>query len=95
MFVVSLVYKVPLAEIDRLRDGHIEWLRGCYADGIFVMSGPKRPRTGGIILAKCSRAELDARLAQDPFAAEGAADYEVIEFAALNVAAELESFRET
>ena len=94
MFVVSLNYKVPLTEIDRLQAAHIEWLKACYADGIFVASGPKKPRTGGIIIAQCPREVLDARLAQDPFARAGAADYEVTEFLARMTGAGLDTFRE-
>ncbi|MBZ9670518.1 YciI family protein [Mesorhizobium sp. B3-2-1] len=94
MFVVSLNYKVPLTEIDRLAPGHIEWLEACYAEGIFVASGPKRPRTGGIIIARCPREVLDARLAADPFAQAGAADYDITEFTARMTAAGLGSFKE-
>ncbi|MFB9982725.1 YciI family protein [Mesorhizobium kowhaii] len=94
MFVVSLNYKVPLTEIDRLQAAHVEWLKACYADGIFVASGPKKPRTGGIIIAQCPREVLDARLAADPFAMANAADYEVIEFLARMTTAGLDTFRE-
>jgi uncharacterized protein YciI len=94
MFVVSLNYKVPLTEIDRLQAAHIEWLKACYADGIFVASGPKKPRTGGIIIAQCPREVLDARLAADPFAMANAADYDVTEFLARLTTAVLDSFRE-
>ncbi|KQU98820.1 hypothetical protein ASD99_20045 [Mesorhizobium sp. Root695] len=94
MFVVSLNYKVPLTEIDKLQAAHVEWLKACYADGIFVVSGPKRPRTGGIIIAQCPRDVLDARLAADPFAKAGVADYDVTEFLARMTAAELDDFKE-
>ncbi|MER9305092.1 YciI family protein [Mesorhizobium sp. M0293] len=94
MFVVSLNYKVPLTEIDRLQAAHVEWLKACYADGIFVASGAKKPRTGGIIIAQCPREVLDARLAADPFAKAGAADYDVTEFLARMTAAGLEHFKE-
>ena len=94
MVVVSLNYKVPLTEIDRLQAAHIEWLKACYADGIFVASGPKKPRTGGIIIAQCPREVLDARLAADPFAMANAADYDVTEFLARLTTAVLDSFRE-
>ncbi|WP_095084561.1 YciI family protein [Mesorhizobium sophorae] len=94
MFVVSLNYKVPLTEIDRLQAAHIEWLKACYAEGIFVASGPKKPRTGGIIIAQCPREVLDARLAADPFAMCNAADYEVTEFLARMTTAGLDDFRE-
>ncbi|RWX66332.1 hypothetical protein EN780_15485 [Mesorhizobium sp. M4B.F.Ca.ET.089.01.1.1] len=94
MFVVSLNYKVPLAEIDRLGPAHVEWLKACYAEGIFVASGPKRPRTGGIIIARAPRDVLDARLADDPFARAGAADYNVTEFTAKMTVAQLDAFKE-
>ncbi|AZO61322.1 MULTISPECIES: YciI family protein [unclassified Mesorhizobium] len=94
MFIVSLNYKVPLTEIDRLAPAHVEWLKACYAEGIFVASGPKRPRTGGIIVARGSRDVLDARLAADPFSEAGAADYEITEFAARLTATELDAFKE-
>lgn len=94
MFIVSLNYKVPLTEIDGLQAAHVEWLKACYAEGIFVASGPKKPRTGGIIIARGSRDVLDARLTADPFAKAGAADYDVTEFVARMTAAGLDTFRE-
>ncbi|OBQ73735.1 YciI family protein [Mesorhizobium erdmanii] len=94
MFVVSLNYKVPLTEIDQLQAAHVEWLKACYAEGVFVASGPKKPRTGGIIIAQCPRDILDARLAADPFARAGAADYEVTEFLARMTGPGLEAFKE-
>ena len=94
MFVVSLNYKVPLTEIDRLQAAPIEWLKACYAEGVFVASGPKKPRTGGIIIAQCPRETLDARLAADPFSEAGAADYEITEFLARMSAPGLDPLRE-
>jgi len=94
MFVVSLTYKVPLAEIDRLAPAHMEWLKACYAEGVFVASGPKKPRTGGVIIARGPRDVLDARLAADPFAKAGAADYDVTEFMAKMTAAALAAYNE-
>jgi len=94
MFVVSLNYKVPLTEIDRLAPAHVEWLKACYAEGVFVASGPKKPRTGGIIIARGPRDVLDARLAADPFAKAGAADYDVTEFTAKMTAAALDAYKE-
>lgn len=95
MFVVSLHYKVPLIEVDRLVDAHKAWLKECYAKGLFIASGAKRPRTGGVIIARGSRDALDARLAEDPFAKAGVADYEVTEFAATVTAPDLETYRES
>lgn len=94
MFVVSSTYLLPLAEIDRLLDAHRAWLKICYAEGIFVASGPKRPRTGGLILARGSRDVLEARLQDDPFVQAGAAEYAVTEFVAATVAEGMEALRE-
>ena len=54
----------------------------------------RRPRTGGIIIAQGPREILDARLAADPFAKAGAADYDVTEFLARMTAADLDAFKE-
>lgn len=94
MFVVSLTYKVPLEEIDRLGPAHRDWLKQGYADGVFVASGPKRPRNGGVIIARGDVEALRTRLAADPFAKAGAADYEVTEFATAFVAEGLEAYRD-
>lgn len=79
MFIVLLTYTAPLAQIDRLGPAHRDWLRACYDDGIFLASGPQEPRVGGAILAHgLPREELEARLAQDPFAQAGAATYQIV-----------------
>ena len=81
MFVIELTYKVDLAEIDAAMKPHVAWLRTHYAAGIFVASGRKVPRDGGIILASGhDRAQIEAIVRQDPFVARGLADYRLIEF---------------
>lgn len=83
MFAVILDYIKPLEEIDRLRTAHLAFLEAQYEKGLFIASGPRQPRIGGVILAKgMNRQELDAILAQDPFNREQAATYSVIEFEA-------------
>lgn len=81
MFVVSLSYKVDLSEVDKHLEAHVAYLQKQYADGYFLASGRKEPRTGGVILAKAgSRDELQTVLQQDPFYLHQLADYEVTEF---------------
>lgn len=95
MFILELSYIAPLDEVDRVRDEHMAWIAAQYADGAFVVSGPKVPRTGGIIIAKgMPRDALDAIVASDPFTREGVATYDVTEFAAMTVSDGLESLRE-
>lgn len=81
MFVVILEYVKPLEEVDRMKAAHVAFLDAQYEKGHFIASGPRKPRTGGVILAQGMRREqLDAILAQDPFQREGVANYGVIEF---------------
>lgn len=84
MYIVSLHYdQRPLAEVDAQLEAHRAWLDRHYAAGEFLASGPKVPRTGGVILVRAMpRARLDALLADDPFARAGVARHEVIEFLA-------------
>jgi uncharacterized protein YciI len=52
-----------------------------YEKKIFIASGRKIPRTGGVILAKAkNKEELNAIIEQDPFYRNGVAEYEVTEF---------------
>ncbi|MEM1125678.1 MAG: YciI family protein [Bacteroidota bacterium] len=81
MFVVDLTYRVPLDEVDVHLEAHRRFLAEQYAAGVFVASGPKVPRTGGVILARSDSPEhLAAVLARDPFHVHGVAAYRVTEF---------------
>jgi uncharacterized protein YciI len=94
MFIVTLTYLKPLAEVDALMPGHIEWLDRGYADGLFIASGRRVPRIGGVILARSgSEAALSDYLARDPFAIHGAARLDVVEFAATRTAPGLEALQ--
>ncbi|XBS70750.1 YciI family protein [Acerihabitans sp. KWT182] len=80
MFIVELTYEEPIEKVEELLEDHIAWLNKYYAAGVFVASGRKVPRNGGIIFAKSmDRAELNRVLAFDPFNA--VANYKVTEFA--------------
>jgi len=82
MFVVNLTYIKPLEESERHLEAHRDFLSRQYAEGIFLASGPKKPRDGGVILASgtISRNELETILNLDPFRQYGLATYDVIEF---------------
>ena len=81
MFLFDLTYRAPLSQVDALLPGHIAYLERHYRSGEFLCSGRKTPRTGGVILCRASSlAEARAILEEDPFYAEGIADYRVTEF---------------
>lgn len=81
MFVIELVYKAELSEIDANMGAHMAYLRKYYAAGRFVASGRQVPRIGGIILALGEKKDdVETIVKEDPFVARGLADYRVIEF---------------
>ena len=83
MFVIELIYKADLSEIDAHMKAHVAFLDKYYAAGNFLVSGRKIPRDGGIILAiGKSKQQLEAIVKEDPFYERGLADFRIIEFRA-------------
>ena len=81
MFVIELIYKAELSEIDANMRAHMAFLKQQYAAGHFLVSGRKVPRDGGVILAIGeSRDQIERLIQQDPFVARGLSDYRIIEF---------------
>jgi uncharacterized protein YciI len=81
MFVIELIYKASLADIDASMRPHMAYLKKHYAAGRFLISGRKIPREGGIILALGeSRDEIESIVKEDPFVSRGLAEYRIIEF---------------
>lgn len=81
MFVIELIYKAPLDRIDARMAAHVRFLRKYYASGHFLVSGRKIPRDGGIIIALAdNREQIEAIAREDPFCADGLAEFRVIEF---------------
>ncbi len=81
MFIVNLSYKRPIELVEAHTDAHRAFLDEGYQNSYFVASGPKIPRSGGILVSQLKdRAQLEGFLKQDPFAIHGLADYEIIEF---------------
>lgn len=95
LFLISLTYVASLERLDELMSEHAAFLDRYYADGTFLVSGRKVPRTGGVILA-CggSREEIFKIIENDPFRREGVAEYDVIEFVATRTSGALVDYRE-
>jgi uncharacterized protein YciI len=83
MFVIELVYRVDLAQIDAHMNEHVAFLREHYANRTFVAWGRKIPRDGGVILAVGDdRSAIERLVRMDPFVSRGLADYRIMEFRA-------------
>ncbi|MGN6250279.1 MAG: VOC family protein [Marmoricola sp.] len=81
VFVLLLTYVAKLDEIDAATPAHRRFLDDHFEAGDFLASGPQDPRTGGVILARArNRAAIERIIAEDPFARDGLATYDVHAF---------------
>lgn len=91
MFVIQLTYIVPPSELDKYLQAHREFLDYYYKQGLLVMSGPMKPRTGGIIIAAThDRAYLESVFKKDPYYLAEIAQYQFIEFTPVKHCADLQ-----
>lgn len=79
MFVITLRF-ADKAKAPPLMEGHNEWIKRGFDDGVFLLVGSLQPNAGGAILAhKGSLAEIEARVQGDPFVAEGVVTAEILD----------------
>ncbi len=86
LFIVDIEYIVPMEQIQAVLEPHLDFVRAAYAQGRFIASGAKVPRTGGVIVmhADSMQAAQDY-LAADPFVSASVATYNYTEFLPSNV----------
>ena len=93
MFILDLTYTAPLSLVESHIEPHMEWVAKGYDDGLFLASGRKEPRTGGLIIARGNREELEAFAATDPFVIAGVAHYEITQLQVSRTAEGLEGLK--
>lgn len=95
MFVSTLTYVVELDRVEAALPDHVAWLDRQYAEGVALLSGRQQPRVGGVILWRpMERAELEERIAGDPFVARGLATVAIVEFRPTKAASGLDALIE-
>lgn len=81
MIIIQLTFKAPLSEVDKYVQAHREFLDYYYKQDVLIVSGPMKPRTGGIIIAASNdKAYLESIFKKDPYYLAELADYQFIEF---------------
>lgn len=89
-FAIDLTYVTGLENIDPLIAQHMAFIERGYASGLFLASGAKVPRTGGVIINRGrSRADNETLIKDDPFHSAGIAEYAITEFRPGNLASAL------
>lgn len=84
LYLILLTYVRPPEEVAAHVEEHRAYLRRAYAEGWFIVSGPRVPAAGGVILARAaSEDDVRAMIRADPFSQLGIAEYQIIAFDAL------------
>lgn len=82
MFLITLKFSHNKAAAKDHMPGHNAWIQQGLSDGVFLLVGSLQPQHGGAVLAQAeTRAEIEARVADDPFVAEGVVAADIIEIA--------------
>ncbi len=85
MFIVQLKFADNKSQAGRFMEGHKAWLQRGFDEGVFLLAGSLRPNDqgevggGGIVAHNTSRADLEARVSDDPFVAEKVVSAEIVE----------------
>lgn len=79
MFFVQLKF-ADKSLAGQFMEGHKAWLQRGFDDGVFLLAGSLQPNLGGGIVAHdTSLEDLQSRVDDDPFVAEGVVSAEIVE----------------
>ena len=80
MFIVLLRFSDHKAQASQFMEGHKEWIKRGFDDGVFLLVGSLQPNLGGGIVAhNTSLPDLQDRVNDDPFVAENIVSADVLE----------------
>ena len=87
MFILLLKFSENKDRAAEFMQAHKDWIKRGFDEGVFLLAGSLQPQAsqsaagGGILAQDASRAELEARVQEDPFVAENVVTAEIIEIA--------------
>jgi uncharacterized protein YciI len=82
MFIVLLKFSSNRGQASQFMEGHKEWIKRGFDDGVFLLVGNLQPNLGGGIVAhNTSLSDLQRRVNDDPFIAENVVTAEILEIA--------------
>jgi uncharacterized protein YciI len=80
MFIVLLKFSDNKGKASQFMEGHKEWIKRGFDDGVFLLVGSLQPNLGGGIVAhNTSLPDLQGRVDTDPFVAEKVVKAEILE----------------
>jgi len=80
MFIVLLKFSGNKGQASQFMQGHNEWIRRGFEDGVFLLVGSLQPNLGGGIVAhNTTLPDLQGRVNDDPFVAKNVVSAEIFE----------------
>jgi len=80
MFIVLLKFSDNKGQPNEFMEGHNEWIKRGFDDGVFLLAGRLQPSLGGGIVAhNTSLTDLQNRIDNDPFVAQDVVSAEILE----------------
>src|SRR3990170_6929734 len=80
MFVVLLKFSDNKGKASQFMEGHKDWIKRGFDDGVFLLAGSLQPGLGGGIVAhNTSLPDLKSRVNNDPFVVENVVNAEILE----------------
>lgn len=80
MFIVLLKFSGNKGQASQFMEGHNEWIRRGFDDGVFLLVGSLQPNLGGGIVAhNTTLSDIQSRVNNDPFVAENVVSAEILE----------------
>ncbi|HEX7557246.1 MAG TPA: YciI family protein [Leptolinea sp.] len=80
-FLIDIKYLVPVEQLAEILPKHRAFLQTGYDRNLLLLSGPKEPRIGGLIVARAKTlSELGTFFDNDPYKINNLAAYTIIEF---------------
>ena len=80
-FFVEITYTAEPKQMAAIRPEHRAYVQSGYERGLLLLSGPQKPMTGGLVVARAkSKQEVERFFAFDPYRLNGVAIYRFVEF---------------
>jgi uncharacterized protein YciI len=80
MFIVMLKFSDNKSRASEFMEGHKAWIEQGVQEGVFALVGSLPGIGGGVIAHDLSREEVEQRVKDDPFVAQGVVTAKIIEF---------------
>jgi uncharacterized protein YciI len=82
MFIITLKFSNNKEQASQFMEGHNQWIEQGFNDGVFLLAGSLGSNLGGGVMAyNILLSDLQNRVKDDPFVAEGVVSAEIIEIA--------------